>query len=73
MVIAAPPFEAGTVKAIEACAFPGVAVPICGGPGTAGAIVIEKLWFTPPAALVARMTPVNVPVAEAVPVRVPLF
>jgi hypothetical protein len=37
-VIAEPPFDAGAVNATDACAFPGVAVPIVGTPGTVAGV-----------------------------------
>ena len=42
-VMAEPPSIAGAVNATEACAFPAVAVPIVGAPGTveATAIVVK--------------------------------
>ena len=43
-VIPLPPLEAGAVKAIVACAFPAMAEPIVGAPGTPP--VIPKLRVT---------------------------
>ena len=36
--MAAPPFETGAVKLIEACALPPVAVPMVGEPGTVAGV-----------------------------------
>jgi len=68
-VMAAPPFEAGAVKAIVAWPAPGVAAPMVGAPGTAGAMVIEKFWVVVPPELVAVTTPVKVPADVGVPPR----
>jgi hypothetical protein len=70
-VIAEPPLELGAVNAIEACAFPAVAVPIVGAPGAVAAITIEKLCVAVPATFVAVMTPLNVPAALGVPLIAP--
>jgi hypothetical protein len=54
-VIAEPPVDAGGVNVTVACAFPAVAVPIVGGPGTAaGVTLFEGVDGGPvPTALVA--------------------
>src|SRR6185436_3065883 len=68
-VMAAPPLEAGGVKAIVAWPAPGVPAPIVGAPGTVGAMVIEKFCVVLPPELVAVTTPVKVPADVGVPVR----
>ena len=39
-MIALPPFDAGAVKLTEACAFPAVAVPMVGAPGTVAGVTL---------------------------------
>ena len=71
-MIAEPPLEAGAVKEIVACAFPGVAVPIVGAPGAVAEIVIEKFCVAVPPEFVAETTPVNVPIVFGVPLSTPV-
>lgn len=53
-VIAEPPFDAGAVNEIVACAFPGLPVPIVGAPGTVRGVTVTLPDAAPvPCALVA--------------------
>src|SRR5688572_9238134 len=70
-VIAAPPLEAGAVKATVACALPPVAVPMVGAPGTvAGVTLLDAADAAPvPIAFVAVTVKVYaVPLARPVTV-----
>src|SRR5512143_2365183 len=64
-MMAAPPFEAGAVKAILACVLPAVAVTPVGAPGTTAFTVND--WLTVGAASQAVF-----PVCSALMVQVPL-
>ena len=61
-VIAAPPFDVGAVKGTVADAFPPVAVPIVGAPGTRGAYVYSVFApFVPPAVVTRTLAVPTVP------------
>ena len=50
-MIAEPPLDAGAVKVTLACAFPAVAAPMVGAPGTCGgaaSVVLVNVAVTPP-------------------------